>query len=92
MKGFTNVIKFNSYKKSSFISIILYSVLFKSIFSSTQLNVDAKYMRLFELAGRKILMCTDKAIYLYKKDQGIFENKKHFNDTVSYEDFHIITI
>ena len=37
------------------------------IVSSTQINIDANYIRTLELDGGNILMCTDKAIYLYNK-------------------------
>ena len=62
------------------------------IFSSTQININANYIRTFELEGGNIIMCTDKAIYLYRKDQGTIEMQKSFSNTVSYEDFYFVTI
>ena len=62
------------------------------IVSSTQINIGANYIRTFELEGGNIIMCTDKAIYLYRKDQGTIEMQKSFSNTVSYEDFHFVTI
>ena len=37
-------------------------------------------------------MCTDKAIYLYIKDQGTIAQQIHFDNIVSYDDFHFVTI
>ena len=80
------------YKQSSFIIIILNLLLMQPIFSSTQININANYIRTYELEGGNILMCTDKAIYLYRKDQGTIEMQKSFTNTVSYEDFYFVTI
>jgi hypothetical protein len=92
MKNILNLIKLPDYKQSSFIIIILYLHLMQPIVSSTQINIGANYIRTLELDGGNILMCTDKAIYLYRKDQGTIEMQKSFTNTVSYEDFHFVTI
>ena len=62
------------------------------IFSSTQINIDGKYIKTLEFAGGNIIMCTDKGIYLYIKAQGIIDMQNHFDNAVSYEDFHFVTI
>ena len=92
MKEIKNLVKFRTYKNYSIMAIIIYFLLIQSTFSSTQIEIDANYLRTFELEGGNIIMCTDKAIYLYIKEQRSIAMQTHFDNTVSYDDFHFVTI
>jgi len=92
MKDNESHLKSNTYKNPSFVIIILYFLSIQPILSGTQIDINANYMRAFELEGGNILMCTDKAIYLYIKNQGTITMQKHFDNIVSYDDFNFVTI
>ena len=92
MKENEKHIKSSFYNNPSFVIIILYFLLIQPILSGTQIDVNANYMGAFELEGGNILMCTDKAIYLYIKDQGTITMQKYFDNIVSYDDFHFVTM
>ena len=92
MKEIKNLVKFRTYKNYSIMAIIIYFLLIQSTFSSTQIEIDANYLRTFELEGGNIIMCTDKAIYLYIKEQRSIAMQTHFDNTVSYDDFHFVTV
>ena len=92
MKDKEKHLKSNTYKNPSFVIIILYFLSIQPILSGTQIDINANYMRAFELEGGNILMCTDKAIYLYIKNQGTITMQKHFDNIVSYDDFNFVTI
>ena len=84
MNKHQNLLKLNISKNSIFISYIFYSILFQIIFSNTLLDINANYLKAFELNdGNNILICTEKGIYLYNKANNIYESKRTFENILS---------
>ena len=93
MNKHQNLIKLNISKNSIFISYIFYSILFQIIFSNTLLDINANYLKAFELNdGNNILICTEKGIYLYNKANKIYESKRTFENILEQSEFDFLVI
>ena len=77
---------------SIFISYILFSLLFQKICSNIFINLDVKYLKVFELKGNNILACTDKGIYLCDITDSQPTILRNFEREINREEFDFLTI
>ena len=71
---------------------ILNAFLFQLTFLSTSISLIDNYLKAFDMQNGNLLICTDKAIYLYSKSDGEYSQQISFETNVSQENFNFVTI